>query len=85
VHPGGNRIRPLGMATNETTPKAVGPEEVAIFLSLFLPDGRPNREKVLKLVRQGKIPCVRFSNKVIRFYLDEVEAATRGRKEEARG
>ena len=73
------------MATQTTKPTAVRPEEVTIFLSLLLPDGRPKREKVLKLARQGKIPCVRFSNKVIRFYLDEVEAATRGRKEEARG
>jgi hypothetical protein len=68
------------MNSDNIRPKAVGPDEVAQALSLIHPDGRPNRELVLKLARQGKIPCVRFSNKVIRFYLDEVEAATRSSK-----
>jgi len=75
----------MAAKTEEFTSKAVGPEEVAEFLSLYLPGGRPHRETVLELARRGKIPCHRFSNKLIRFYIDEVEAATRGRKEEARG
>ena len=66
-------------ATKQKQTGAVGPEEVAEHLSLYLPDGRPHREKVLELARKGKIPCHRFSNKLIRFYLDEVEAATRSK------
>ena len=60
--------------------EAVGPEEVAKQLSLYLSDGTPHREKVLELARKGKIPCHRFSNKLIRFYPDEVEQATRSMK-----
>ncbi|MCP4741224.1 MAG: helix-turn-helix domain-containing protein [Actinomycetales bacterium] len=65
------------MATEQAKSRAVGPEEIAEFLDLRTPDGKPDRDAVLKYAREGKIPSFRLSNKCIRFFEDEVEASAR--------
>ena len=52
-------------------------EEVARRLNVLDENGEPNRRRILSYAREGAIPCVRLSQKCIRFYWSDIERALR--------
>ena len=55
----------------------IPPEEVAKRLGVLNKKGDPDRRRILAYAREETIPCVRLSQKTIRFYWSDIEKALR--------
>ena len=62
---------------NTVIERPLSAEEVAIRLNVLDENGEPNRRRILSYAREGAIPCVRLSQKCIRFYWSDIERALR--------